>query len=169
MYRALIGDGNARPADESMVAYYIVHYTGYLVDGTVFDSSLARGTPLQTEPERVILGWRPILQSMKEGDTWEVLVPTTLAYGNRAVGNIPANSALLFQIELLSVDRDITLMGMASRYLRMRVPVIPFHFEVWQVLLFAAYSMLRMYVKRYMSSPASANAPSNASNDKKKK
>ncbi|PID59010.1 MAG: hypothetical protein CR986_07345 [Ignavibacteriae bacterium] len=81
------------------------HYTGKLLDGTVFDSSVKRGTPFETKLTGVIKGWTEILQLMKEGDKWEVYIPSELAYGSRgAGGQIGPNAALIFELELLSVN-----------------------------------------------------------------
>lgn len=81
-----------------------VHYRGTLTDGSVFDSSLERGEPATFGVGQVIPGWTEALQLMKPGDTWMLHIPAHLAYGNRAMGNkIPANSDLIFQVQLLSI------------------------------------------------------------------
>ncbi len=81
-----------------------VHYTGKLIDGTVFDSSVERNEPAEFGVDQVIPGWTEILQLMKEGDKWQVAIPSNLAYGERGAGSdIGPNSTLLFEIELLSV------------------------------------------------------------------
>ena len=80
------------------------HYAGRLLDGTEFDSSHKRGSPLTTKVTGVIKGWTEILQLMKEGDKWEVYIPSDLAYGER--GSPPVigpNAALIFEMELISV------------------------------------------------------------------
>lgn len=80
------------------------HYAGRLLDGTEFDNSYKRGTPFTTSVTGVIPGWTEILQLMKEGDQWEVYIPSQLAYGERGSGQlIGPNSALIFVIELISV------------------------------------------------------------------
>ena len=82
----------------------IVHYRGTLTDGTVFDSSYDRGQPATFGVGEVIPGWTEALKLMKPGDKWMLNIPSTLAYGNRAVGGkIPPNSDLIFQVELLQV------------------------------------------------------------------
>ena len=81
-----------------------VHYTGKLIDGTVFDSSVERGVPATFGVTQVIPGWVEALQLMKEGDQWRVYIPANLAYGpNGAGGVIGPNMALIFDVELLRV------------------------------------------------------------------
>lgn len=80
------------------------HYEGKLIDGTVFDSSYNRGEPTSFPVNRVIPGWTEALQLMREGDVWELTVPSELAYGARgAGGQIGPHSVLIFKIELISV------------------------------------------------------------------
>lgn len=83
----------------------VVHYTGVLPDGTVFDSSLNRGEPFafQLGSGQVIQGWERGFVGMKEGGRRLLAIPPTLGYGDRAVGNIPPNSTLIFEVELLQV------------------------------------------------------------------
>ena len=74
------------------------------MNGTEFDNSYKRGAPFTTAVTGVIPGWTEILQLMKEGDQWEVYIPSELAYGERGSGQaIGPNSALIFVIELISV------------------------------------------------------------------
>jgi len=81
------------------------HYHGTLIDGTVFDSSVSRGEPATFPVNGVIAGWTEALQMMKEGDKWQLFVPARLAYGERgAGGSIGSNSALIFEVELLSIE-----------------------------------------------------------------
>ncbi|MFQ5346239.1 MAG: FKBP-type peptidyl-prolyl cis-trans isomerase [Rhodothalassiaceae bacterium] len=81
-----------------------VHYEGRLVNGTVFDSSYARGEPAEFPSDRLIKGWQEILTMMHEGGKWQIAIPAELAYGARGAGDvIPPDSALLFTIELLEV------------------------------------------------------------------
>lgn len=82
-----------------------VHYKGTLTNGSVFDSSIERGQPATFGVGQVIPGWTEALQLMKPGDKWMLYIPSQLAYGSRAVGGkIPANSDLIFQVELLKVN-----------------------------------------------------------------
>ena len=81
-----------------------VHYRGTLIDGTEFDSSIARGTPAEFSLNGIIPGWQEALQMMKEGGKWEVVIPSELAYGERgAGGTIGPHATLIFEIELLAV------------------------------------------------------------------
>jgi len=82
----------------------VTHYTGRLADGTVFDSSEARGQPATFGVSQVIAGWQEALQLMKVGDRLRIWLPPELAYGERgAGGDIPPNAALVFEVELLEI------------------------------------------------------------------
>lgn len=82
-----------------------VHYTGKLIDGTVFDSSVERGAPATFGVTQVIPGWVEALQLMKEGAKWRLFIPSQLAYGpNGAGGVIGPNSTLIFDVELIKVN-----------------------------------------------------------------
>ena len=82
------------------------HYHGTLIDGTVFDSSYERGQPASFPVNGVIAGWTEALQLMQEGAKWRLFVPSELAYGAQGAGDvIGANSTLVFDVELLSVDK----------------------------------------------------------------
>lgn len=81
-----------------------VHYTGRLIDGTVFDSSVERGEPATFGVTQVIPGWVEALQLMKEGAKWRLFIPSALAYGpNGAGGVIGPNATLIFDVELIKV------------------------------------------------------------------
>jgi FKBP-type peptidyl-prolyl cis-trans isomerase len=82
-----------------------VHYTGTLVDGTVFDSSVERGTPATFPVKGVIPGWTEALQLMKVGDKWQLVIPAKLAYGEDGPGPIGPNSTLIFEVELLGIEK----------------------------------------------------------------
>jgi FKBP-type peptidyl-prolyl cis-trans isomerase len=84
-----------------------VHYRGTHIDGTEFDSSYKRNKPASFQVDRVIRGWTEALQLMKESAKWELYIPAKLAYGERGAGTgIPPNSALIFEVELISVRPD---------------------------------------------------------------
>lgn len=79
------------------------HYTGTLIDGTKFDSSVDRGTPAEFPVSGVIPGWTEALQMMKVGSKYKLFIPPELAYGSAGRPGIPANSTLIFEVELLEV------------------------------------------------------------------
>ena len=80
----------------------VTHYHGTLTDGTVFDSSVERGSPASFPVNRVIPGWTEALQMMGVGSEWRLVVPPELAYGERGAGAaIPPNATLVFEVELL--------------------------------------------------------------------
>ena len=82
-----------------------VHYHGTLIDGTVFDSSVERGEPAEFPLNRVISGWTEGLQLMKEGAKYKFYIPQELGYGSRAAGKIPPYATLIFEVELLEVEK----------------------------------------------------------------
>jgi FKBP-type peptidyl-prolyl cis-trans isomerase len=93
-------DGESPTTSDSVLA----HYHGTLIDGTVFDSSVDRGEPVEFGVTQVISGWTEALQLMKIGDKWRLFLPPELAYGEQSpTPTIPPNSALIFEVELLEV------------------------------------------------------------------
>ena len=80
-----------------------VHYTGRLIDGTVFDSSVERGEPATFGVGQVIPGWVEGLQLMNEGSAWRLFIPANLAYGDHGTGPIKPGSTLIFDVQLLKV------------------------------------------------------------------
>ena len=81
-----------------------VHYEGSLLDGTVFDSSIKRGEPLEFMLTQVIAGWTEGLQLMSEGSKYRLFIPAKLGYGDRGAGQaIPPAAALIFDVELIAV------------------------------------------------------------------
>jgi FKBP-type peptidyl-prolyl cis-trans isomerase FklB len=80
-----------------------VHYHGTLVDGTVFDSSVQRGEPIEFPVTGVIRGWVEALQLMPAGSKWKLAIPPDLGYGDNGSGAIPGGAALIFEVELLEV------------------------------------------------------------------
>ncbi len=96
------GDGVSPTASDTVN----VHYHGTLPDGTVFDSSVARGEPISFPVGGVIRGWTEALQLMKVGDKWKLYIPSDLAYGARGAGaQIGPHQALVFEVQLLGVDK----------------------------------------------------------------
>ena len=100
----VVKEGNGpKPAKGDVVT---VHYTGTLIDGTVFDSSVERGEPATFGVNQVIPGWTEALQLMSEGSKWKLFIPSALAYGpNGAGGVIGPNQTLIFDVELIKVGK----------------------------------------------------------------
>lgn len=80
-----------------------VHYEGKLLDGTVFDSSFARGKAAIMPADGLIQGWLEALPKMKVGDEWTLYIPSELGYGPRDMGEIPPDSVLVFRLQLLGM------------------------------------------------------------------
>jgi FKBP-type peptidyl-prolyl cis-trans isomerase len=100
-YKVVKQGAGAQPKLTSEVK---VHYEGKLLNGKVFDSSIARGEPISFPVSGVIKGWTEALQRMKVGDKWILFIPPGLAYGERgAGGDIGPNEMLIFEVELLDV------------------------------------------------------------------
>lgn len=94
------GTGKSPKATDSVMC----HYEGFLIDGTVFDSSVQRGTPATFPLQGVIAGWTEGLQLMKEGGKTRFFIPYNLAYGEAgSAGAIPPYAALIFDVELIKV------------------------------------------------------------------
>ena len=101
-YQVLQQGSGKKPTASSTV---LVNYEGRLIDGTVFDSSIARDQPISFPLNKVIAGWQEGLQLMQEGDQYRLFIPAKLAYGETGAGaNIPPNSALIFDVQLLKVE-----------------------------------------------------------------
>jgi FKBP-type peptidyl-prolyl cis-trans isomerase FklB len=102
-YKILKRGSGAKPSATDSVT---VNYEGKLINGTVFDSSYKRGKPTTFNVNQVIPGWTQALQMMRPGATWMLYIPANLAYGANAMGStIPANSALIFKVQLISVNK----------------------------------------------------------------
>ncbi|AKD38197.1 FKBP-type peptidyl-prolyl cis-trans isomerase [Pasteurella multocida subsp. multocida OH4807] len=100
-YEVLVEGKGKVPAREDKVR---VHYTGTLIDGTVFDSSVKRGQPAEFPVNGVIAGWIEALSMMPVGSKWRLTIPHNLAYGERGAGaSIPPFSTLVFEVELLDI------------------------------------------------------------------
>ena len=99
----IIKEGKGKvPTTEDKVK---VHYHGTLIDGTVFDSSVDRGEPIVFGVTQVIKGWTEALQMMPVGSKWKLYIPYDLAYGEREAGQIPPYSTLIFEVELLGIEK----------------------------------------------------------------
>lgn len=94
------GDGPTPTAQDSVT----VHYTGKLIDGTVFDSSVDRGEPADFPVTQVIPGFSEGLKMMNKGSKYVLYIPASLGYGNNEAGNIPAGSTLVFEVEMIEVN-----------------------------------------------------------------
>ena len=101
-YKVVKAGKGAKPQDNQEVT---VHYEGKLIDGTVFDSSIKRNEPATFNVNQVIPGWTEALKLMPEGSEWELYIPSSLAYGERELPQIPANSVLHFKVSLLSIKK----------------------------------------------------------------
>lgn len=104
-YEVLSQGKGAQPVSTDTVE---VHYEGKLTDGTVFDSSIARGQPASFRLDQVIAGWTEGLQLMKEGSKFRFVIPAAAAYGEAGAGTIPPNAVLVFEVELLKVTKEET-------------------------------------------------------------
>lgn len=103
-YKVIQEGSGEMPAASDTVT---VHYRGTLIDGAEFDSSYKRDKPATFRADRVIAGWKEALQLMKEGAKWQLFIPPDLAYGKRGAGaKIGPNSALIFEVELISVESN---------------------------------------------------------------
>jgi FKBP-type peptidyl-prolyl cis-trans isomerase len=81
-----------------------VHYEGRLIDGTVFDSSYARGEPATFPLGRLVKGWQSAIPQMGVGETIEIAIPADMAYGPVGRGPIPGNATLVFKVELIAIE-----------------------------------------------------------------
>lgn len=100
-YEVLVESNGASPKATDQVT---VHYTGKLIDGTVFDSSVDRGQPATFGVTQVIPGWVEALQLMKVGAKWRLYIPSEIAYGPQGAGGvIGPNATLIFDVELLNI------------------------------------------------------------------
>ncbi len=100
-YKVITAGTGKKPSSSSKV---LVHYRGTLIDGSEFDSSYARGEPVELAANQVIKGWQETLPLMTTGSKWQIVVPSDLAYGQRGAGGaIGPNATLLFDIELIEI------------------------------------------------------------------
>ncbi len=97
------GTGGQSPSASDVV---VAHYEGRFLDGSVFDSSIARGQPAEFMLNQVIPGWTEGLQLMQAGDTYRLFIPSALAYGPGGSGPIPPHATLIFDVELIEVNPD---------------------------------------------------------------
>lgn len=110
-------EGHGEPVKKNQLVQ--VHYTGWLADSTQFDNSRERNEPLEfvLGTGMVIKGWDIGIEGMKLGEVRSLEIPAVLAYGENAVGPIPANSKLLFEVELVGIEKSLepdTLLNSAA-------------------------------------------------------
>jgi FKBP-type peptidyl-prolyl cis-trans isomerase FklB len=111
-YKVIEEGGGRSPSKTDTVK---VQYRGTLIDGTEFDSSYKRNAPATFPVNAVIPGWAEALQLMKEGAKWQLVIPPSLAYGERgAPPRVPPNSVLVFDVELLSIEQPAKPPGEAD-------------------------------------------------------
>lgn len=101
----VIKEGNPNGKQPTLENTVKVHYEGKLLNGNIFDSSIQRGEPIEFPLNNVIVGWKEGLQLMKEGAKYKLYIPANLAYGEQEMpgGQIPPNSTLVFDVELIEV------------------------------------------------------------------
>ena len=98
------GKGGERPGPKDVVR---VHYEGKLLSGKVFDSSIARGEPIEFPVDQVIAGWTEALQLMEIGSKFRLFIPSRLGYGSHGAGSvIPPNATLIFEVELIGFFKN---------------------------------------------------------------
>ena len=101
-YKIIKEGKGAVPTDSSKVK---VNYKGTLIDGTQFDSSYDRKEPTTFRANQVIKGWTEALTMMPVGSKWELYIPQDLAYGAREAGQIKPFSTLIFEVELVGIEK----------------------------------------------------------------
>lgn len=96
------GSGTMCPRPSSIV---YVNYTGKLIDGKVFDTTANDTLPALFIVKELIMGWQIALTRMHQGDRWEIYIPAKWAYGAMKMNDIPAHSTLIFELELVKIER----------------------------------------------------------------
>ena len=103
MYRVLEEGRGTKCPKPSGIVY--VNYTGRLIDGKVFDTTEGQALPALFVVRDLIMGWQIVLTRMHEGDKWEVYIPAKWGYGAMNMEDIPAHSTLIFELELVKIER----------------------------------------------------------------
>jgi len=101
-YKVITEGSGENPKPEDVVE---VHYVGTLIDGTVFDSSVERGETIKFPLNGVIPGWTEGVQLMKPGAKYMFYIPSSLGYGDKGAGPIPGGSVLIFEVQLISIEK----------------------------------------------------------------
>ena len=116
------------------------HYRGTLITGVEFDSSYKRNAPATFAPNQVVKGWTEAMQLMKEGDKWELVLPSELAYGNSARGkHITPGSVLVFELEIISVEASRAGFDLTELLSTDKLPIV-------FMCVFAAYTMYSLTI-----------------------
>ena len=102
-YKILVEGNASGPLASDKVR---VNYRGTLLNGVEFESSYSGGAPVTVKVDDMIPAWAEALQLMKTGAKWQLFVPAELAYGERQYGRIPPNSTLIYELELVSIEKD---------------------------------------------------------------
>ncbi|MDA7796568.1 FKBP-type peptidyl-prolyl cis-trans isomerase [Gammaproteobacteria bacterium] len=102
---SIIQSGDTNPIPPALSETITAHFHGTLMDGTVFWSSVEMGDPLTIQLSQLIQGCQKAISQMREGDIWRVFIHPDLAYGEEGRPTIPPNSTLIFEIELINIDR----------------------------------------------------------------
>ena len=102
-YKILVEGNASGPLASDKVR---VNYRGTLLNGVEFESSYSGGAPVTDKVDDMIPAWAEALQLMKTGAKWQLFVPAELAYGERQYGRIPPNSTLIYELELVSIEKD---------------------------------------------------------------
>merc|ERR1712194_266786 len=136
----------------------LVHYTGMLLNGNVFDSSVQRGTPITFQPREVIKGWNEALQLMRPGDKWKLWLPSELAYGESgAGGSIPGGAMLVFEVELLEVHPEVVFpMTIVNAFKDQPMLIVVIGFGLY--ILYGAFTDIRSRTQTKKQLPISEAA-----------
>ena len=97
------GNGGYKPTEDDEVT---VHYRGSFIDGTEFDSTHKRNEAYSDKVKQLIEGWTEALQLMSEGAKWELYIPADIAYGERGSEYVGPNAVLIFEVELLEIEKE---------------------------------------------------------------
>ena len=101
LWRRISGDGSGQ--HPTVADTVMIHYTGMLIDGTVFDSTATRGFPATFPLGRLIKAWQVAIPEAGVGDTIEIAVPASMGYGTKGAGPIPGGATLLFTVQLIGI------------------------------------------------------------------
>ena len=103
VFYRIVAEGKGVSRQPNIRSVVSVHYTGTLINGRIFDDTSRIKCPAAFRLKDVITGWQIALPRMHVGDRWIIYIPSEAGYGKRAIGQIPGNSTLIFDVELLSI------------------------------------------------------------------